>query len=68
MSVVDKGSQLQRAKVIMGGVPLLGITDSRADITIMGSTTFKQVASGVKLKRRDFKAPDKISRYYDQQD
>ena len=66
--VVDQGSRPQRAKVIVGGgVPFIGIVDSRADITIMGGPAFKQVASVTKLRKRDFKQPDKIPRNYDQQ-
>ena len=52
---------------MVGGVLLLGITDSGADITIMGSTVFKQVAPVAELRRRDFKAPDKVPRNYDRQ-
>ena len=62
--VVDQGSRPQRDKVIVGGVPLIGIVDSGADITIMGGTAFKQVASVAKLRKRDFKQPDKIPRNY----
>ena len=58
--IADGGSKCHRAKVIVGGVPLLGIVDSGADITIMGGTAFRQVASVAKLHKRDFKAPDKI--------
>ena len=63
--VMDGGSQCQRAKVIVGGVPLYGIVDSGADITIMGSTAFKQVATVAKLQKRDFKPPDKVPKNYD---
>ena len=49
--MVDKGSRSQKAKVIVGAVPLWGIVDSGADITIMGSSAFKQVASVAKLKK-----------------
>lgn len=65
--VVDEGSRSQKARVIVGGVPLWGIVDSGADITIMGSSAFKQVASVAKLKKRDFKNPDKVPRNYDRQ-
>ena len=65
--VVDEGSRSQKAKVIVGGVPLWGIVDSGADITIMGSSAFKQVASVAKLKKRDFKNLDKVLRNYDRQ-
>ena len=39
--------------------------DSGADITIMGSTAFKQVATVAKLRKRDFKPPDKVPKNYD---
>ena len=65
--VIDEGSKCQCVKVVVGGAPLLGIVDSGADITIMGSNAFKQVASVAGLKKRDFKKPDKVPRNYDQQ-
>ena len=43
--IPDAGSKYQYAKVVVGGVPLYGIVDSGADITIMGSNAFKQVAT-----------------------
>ena len=62
VTVADGGSQSQKAKVIVGGVPLSGIIDSGADITIMGGSAFKQVAVVAKLKKWDFKAPDEVPR------
>ena len=50
--ITDGGNKSQCAKVVVGGVPLLGVVDSGADITIMGSTAFKQVA---KLRKRDLR-------------
>ena len=44
-----------------------GVVDSRADITIMGGQMFKQVAAVAKLRKRDFKPPDKVPHNYDQQ-
>ena len=67
VTVADEGSKSQKAKVIVGGVPLSGIIDSGADITIMGGLAFKQVAAVAKLKKRDFKPPDKVPRNYDRQ-
>ena len=63
--VKDSGSKCQSAKIIVGGVPLYGIVDSGADITIMGGTAFKQVATVAKLRKGDFKPPDKIPKNYD---
>jgi len=51
----------------VGGVPLTGIIDSGADITIMGGSAFKQVAAVARLKKQDLKPPDKVSRNYDRQ-
>ena len=63
--IPDGGSKCQYAKVVIGGVPLYGIVDSGADITIMGSNAFKQVATVAKLRKRDFKPPDKAPKNYD---
>ena len=49
--VTDEGSKCQCVKVVVGGASLLGIVDSGADITIMESTAFKQVASVAWLKK-----------------
>ena len=43
---------------------MIGIIDSGADITIIGGELFKKVATGAKLKKRDFKKPDKVPRTY----
>ena len=64
--VADQGSMSQSARVIVG-VPLVGIVDTGADITILGGDAFKQVASVAKLWKRDFKQPDKTPRNCDQQ-
>ena len=61
----DKGSQPQCAQVIIGGVSAWGIVDSGADITIIGKELFKMIASVCKLKKKDFKKPDKIPKTYD---
>ena len=58
----DKGSCPQCARVEIQGVPAWGIIDSGADITIMGKELFKTIASVRKLKKKDFKKPDKYSR------
>ena len=65
--VVDQGSRSQSALVSVGGVLLVGIVDTGADITIIGGDAFKQVASVAKLRKREFKQPDKVPRNYDQQ-
>ena len=62
--IPDGGSKCQYAKVVVGGVPLYGIVDSGADITIMGSNAFKQVATVVEPQKQDFKPPDKAPKNY----
>ena len=64
--VDDKGSSPQCARVLIQGVPVDGIVDSGAEITIMGAELFKKVASICRLRKRDFKKPDWIPRTYDQ--
>ncbi len=64
--VMDKGSRPQYVKVEIGGVPLDGVVDTAADITIVGAEAFKRIAFVAKLRRRDFKPADKTPRTYDQ--
>ena len=63
--VQDQGSVHQNARVIVGGVPMLGVMDTGVDVTIMGGNMFKQVAAAAKLHKRDFKPADKTPRNYD---
>ena len=65
VKITDGGSKCQRTKVTVGGVPLLGIVDSGADVTIMDGVAFKQVASVAKLRKRDFKKPNEVPKNYD---
>ena len=58
--VTDEVSQPRCTQVLIQGVPASGIVDSSADITIMGKERFKVIASACKLKKKDFKKPDKI--------
>ena len=39
--VFDTGSKPQSARVVLAGVPIHGIVDSGADITILGGDMFK---------------------------
>ena len=64
--ITDKGSQSHCAHVQIQGVPVCGIIDSGADITIIGGSLFKRVATVARLRQRDFKAADKTPRTYDQ--
>ena len=61
-----KGSRPQLVRVEISGVPLDGVVDTGADITIVGAEAFKRIATVAKLHRRDFKQPDKTPRTHDQ--
>ena len=63
--VEDKGSEPKCAKVEIQGVPAYGVVDSGADITIIGGELFKRVAATAKLRKKDFKKPDRIPHTYD---
>ena len=54
LRVDDKGSLPHCVKMEVQGVPMYGIMDSSADITIIGDQTFKEVATATKHKRCDF--------------
>ena len=60
-----EGSQPRYAEVQVQGVPALGMIDTGADISIMGLDLFKQVAAAARLRKRDFKKPDKVPQTYD---
>lgn len=64
--VRDEGSQARCAPVQIQGVPMYGIIDSGADITIIGGDLFRKVATTARLKKKDMKQPDKTPRTYDQ--
>ena len=61
----DRGSKPKRVAVDLQGVPATGVVDSGADITIMGAERFKKVAAVGRLKRCEFKKPDKLPYTYD---
>lgn len=63
--ITDGGSRPQGARILLQGVPAVGIVDSGADITIVGGKLFKKVALAARLKR-DFLPADKTPRTYDQ--
>ena len=64
--VEDKGSQPQKASVSVEGVPVEGVIDSGADITIKGADLFKKVAAVACLKKKQLKKSDKVPYTYDQ--
>ena len=55
VQVMNMGSKLQCTRVMIQGVPVVGIIDTAADITIIGENLFRKVASIVKLKKKIFK-------------
>ena len=63
--VTDSGSCSQLARVDIHGVPADGIVDTAADITIMGGKLFALVAATARLRKRNFRKPDKVPRNYD---
>ena len=65
MMVTDQGSRPQIARVDVQGVPADGVIDTAADITIMGGKLFALVASSARLRKKDFKPPDRVPRTYD---
>ena len=64
--ISDKGSESQHVRLLVQGIPSVGLVNTATDVTIMGGKLFEQVASVVRLKKRDFKAADKIPRTHDQ--
>ena len=66
MWVTDTGSKPQCARVIIQGVPVVGIIDTAANITIIGGTLFRKVANVAKLKKKSFKPPNITAHTYDQ--
>jgi hypothetical protein len=66
VQIDDKGSMPQCVPVQLQGVPVYGVIDTGADITILGENLFKKVATIAKLKKRDFHPADKTPRNYDQ--
>ena len=63
--VTDQGSRPQIACVDVQGVPADGVIDTAADITIMGGKLFALVATSARLRKKDFKPPDRVPRTYD---
>ena len=65
VNVTDSGSHCQVARVDVFGVPADGVVDTAADITIMGGKLFAMVAAAARLRKKDFRKPDKVPRTYD---
>ena len=64
VKVEDEGSKSRWAEVELQGVPTWGIVDTGSDITIVGGELFKVVATAARLRKRDFKKPDKTPHTY----
>ena len=65
LPVDDQGSQARCARVSIQGVPIYGIVDSGADITIIGGEMFKKVAIVARLKKRNLRPADRTPYSYD---
>jgi len=63
--IQDCGSRLRKVQVDVAGVPVEGLVDTGADITIMGPDLFKKVAAVAGLKKKHFKPADKVPHTYD---
>ena len=59
MCVSNEESKFQFMKVDVQGVPMRGVVNTAAGITIINGPMFKRVAAVARLYKRDFKAPDK---------
>ena len=60
---MDTGSYCQLARVNVFSVPVNGVVDTAADITIMGGKLFSTVAAAAQLKKKDFRKPDKVPHF-----
>ena len=65
--VSDKGGRPQYVNVEIQGVPTSGVIDTGADISIIGGGLFKKVATVARLRKKDFRKPDRILRTYDKE-
>jgi len=63
--VKEKGSCPHKVTVDLQGLPVLGVIDSGADITIMNGEVFRKVAAITRLKKKAFKVSDKTPCGYD---
>ena len=67
ISVEDQGSHSQSVVVEIEGVPVKGLVDTGSDMTIIGGQLFKHVAVTARLRKKQFKPPDKSPRTYNHQ-
>lgn len=66
MQITDQGSITQCVWVQIQGVPTYGLTNSGADITIIGGALLWKVAAAAKLQKCDFMKANKVLHIYDQ--
>ena len=55
---------VRHARVEIQGVPVFGVIDSGADVTVIGGNLLRKVATIAKLRKKDLKHPDKTPRNY----
>ncbi|XP_065915676.1 myosin-13-like [Dysidea avara] len=65
VNAIHVGTGPRCVKVTIQGVPMYGVVDTGADITIIGGRLFKLVATKARLKKRNFHKPDTVPRNYD---
>ena len=63
--VKDNGSRSVCVPLQIEGVPVYGLVDTGADITIIGAQLFKKIAAVAMLKKRNFRTADKTPHGYD---
>ena len=64
--IADRGGKPQYAEVQVEGVPARGVIDSGSDITIMGGELFRYVAMVARLRKSQFRKPDRVPRAYNE--
>ena len=67
VEVDDQGSHAPTTVVEIAGVPVRGLVDTGLDITIIGGELFRHVATTARLRKRQFKPPDRLPRAYNHQ-
>ena len=66
VKITDKGSCSRCVTLEVQRVPVDGVIDTGADITIMGGEVFKKIAAVAKLRKSQLKKADKTPHNYDQ--
>ena len=63
--ITNRGSKQQYAEVHLEGVPARGTIATGSEITIAGGELFCRVAAVARLRKSQFRNPDKVPRTYD---